>query len=197
MQPSDTRFEGCGEQVSRKPAKPRTRGGVATGPSNLTVDLLKAFLRRHGLPTSGTKSELLKRAQTIDGSSSINNSGASSSSSNDRARRGKRSDSGDESLEEDDSDVTDGSESDDETGPSGETGYAVHSIDKRRTIRAQIQYQFTWIGEDKTTWETRFSYERWGAVDHERGMTRDQIQERCTAIDAEHRSKRASARSRV
>ena len=189
VQPSDARFEGCGEQVSRKPAKPRSRGGVATGPSNLTKPVLKEFLREHGLRTSGNRDELLTRAQGVDGSNSIINGKKSTNSSNDDTLES-------ESDNSDDSDGTEGDEGVDETCPSGEAGYAVHSIDKVRTIRQQTQYQFTWLGEDAATWETRHSYERYGAVDHERGLTRDQIQARCDAIDAELRDARQNGRAR-
>ena len=65
VQPDAARFEGCGVQVSRKPALPKLKGSVRRGDSNLTVALLKPFLRKHGLSTKGRRDDLLARAKKV------------------------------------------------------------------------------------------------------------------------------------
>ena len=44
-------------------------------------------------------------------------------------------------------------------------------------------YLFKWANEDDRTWETRDSYERWGGVDYEQGMSREAISARCDTLD--------------
>jgi hypothetical protein len=193
VQPNEARFEGCGEQLKRN-KKSKPRGGVKTGSDNLTCDMLRDFLREHGLPTTGRRDKLLKRAKGVDGSSSSSGDGGGGALK-------ASTDSDEEALEwegdsaEESDGVTGEDESEDREGPSGAV-FAVQSIDDRRTIRRQTQYLFTWVGEDKPTWETRNSYGDYdGKIDFVGGMSKELIQKRCDQLDEEARAARAAARA--
>ena len=63
----------------------------------------------------------------------------------------------------------------------------MEAVEKRRVIggrkQPQVQYLFKWADEDKRTWETRNSFERWGDVDYERGMSREALETRFNELD--------------
>jgi hypothetical protein len=43
---------------------------------------------------------------------------------------------------------------------------------------------FKWVGEDFPTWETRDSFERWGGVDYDSGLSREELFARFDELDA-------------
>jgi hypothetical protein len=43
---------------------------------------------------------------------------------------------------------------------------------------------FKWVGEDVSTWETRDSFERWGGVGYDSGLSREELVARFDELDA-------------
>lgn len=252
VQPNIDRLEGCGAQVSRKPAKPRSRGAVPVGSSNLTKEQLKKFLREHKLPVTGSRAELLKRAKRVDGSAtnhdddegkegggdaSVHESDDKSSEGDWEGDTGSEEDGGDSDSDERGGnvveavakrkhgdpapfyffkwgsgrgtwetssswlqrpglDLTNGLSREDveaaiaELDASAVCNVAVEDVIGRRVAKGgrggpEVQYRFAWLGEDKSTWETRLSWAgRWGELQFREGKTKEYVLAKMDELDA-------------
>lgn len=176
VQPNIDRLEGV--QVSRKPAKPRSKGAVPVGSSNLTCEVIKQFLKDHNLPVTGRREELLERARSVDGSAT--------NCVGDRDKEGSGDTSGHESEDKTSERDWEGDTSD-EDGEDSESdersGNVVEAVTKRKHGDPEPFYFFKW-GSGRGTWETSSSWLDRSGLDLMNGLSREDVEAELAALDA-------------